>query len=376
LVGAPGLREAFANRFPGSTSVRLYRAPGRVNLIGEHTDYNGGFVLPIAIEPACYVAAAANQDGVLRVHSQNLGESRQWPLEQLARLKPAGDWGDYVAGVAQQMCRQRPAVPALNVLVHSTVPVGGGLSSSAALEVAVALALLGSRPKEPLELAQLCHRAETSFVGLPCGIMDQYVSLFARAGAALWIDCRSLASRAVPLPPGCVVMAVNSRVKHELGRSAYGERVAECALAAKALGVGSLREATIESVAGGEAVPMRRARHVVSENRRVHDFVEACTRGDPLKMGTLMVESHESLRLDYEVSCEELDWLVEAARKVPGVLGARMTGGGFGGCTVNLLRAEAEAAFVSEVSAAYLKRFGVVPEFYECRPAAAAGEIF
>jgi galactokinase len=373
------LKQAFLRVFGPVASMRIWRAPGRVNLIGEHTDYNLGFVLPMALDLACYTATAPRSDGRLRVFSENYGEAREWQIEEVSEARPAGHWSDYPLGVARELVRAGYPVRPLNLLVWSTVPPGSGLSSSAALEVSVALALLDGRAIEPLELVRLCRRAENEFVGAPCGIMDQYVAVFGREGAAICIDCRSLEHRAVRLPEDLAIFAVNSMVKHELGQSAYPVRVQECRSAAAALGVESLRDATLaELERRRESLPdnqYRRARHVITENRRVEDFIRACEAGDLTGMGRLLVDSHRSLRDDYEVSCEELDFLVETALGIPGVLGARMTGGGFGGCTVNLVRRDAAEGFAPAIQDAYQRRFGLTPQIYPCVPSAGAGEL-
>ncbi|HOK46644.1 MAG TPA: galactokinase, partial [Bryobacteraceae bacterium] len=304
--------------------------------------------------------------------------------KDLESLEPAHDWGDYVAGVAQQLVRAGYPVAPVNLLIRSTVPVGSGLSSSAALETSTALALLGDRRMEPLELVRLCRRAENEFVGMPCGIMDQYISVFGREGAAVKIDCRSLEHEVVQLPPDVAIIAVNTMVKHELGQSAYRDRVRECAEAVEVIrgirpGVESLRDvdvATFEIAAEQiPPVPRKRARHVVTEDARVEAFMAASKRGDLETMGALFVASHRSLQNDYEVSCEELDFLVDTALGLPGVLGARMTGGGFGGCTVNLVRPQNAEEFSEKITAAYKERFGITPAVYRCKPSAGAGEI-
>jgi len=362
----------------GETKGVTCRAPGRVNLIGEHTDYNLGYVLPIALDLACFTTRTPNADGLLRAYSEDLGQERVWKLDEIGALRPAGDWGDYVAGVAQQLHKAGYAIEPLNLRIHSTVPVGSGLSSSAALEVSSALALLGERAMEPLELARLCQRAEREFVGMPCGIMDQFISIFGQENSALQIDCRSLDYRAVKLPENVEIAAVNTMVKHELGQSAYRERVAECAEAVRAIQqrhpeVASLREATLEQLELVDGVAHRRARHVITENQRVEAFVEASARADLAEMGRLFVASHRSLQHDYEVSCEELDFLVDTALGIPGVYGARMTGGGFGGCIVALFEPSAEARFADTLPAAYKERFALEPRIYLCRPSAGAG---
>jgi len=374
------MREAFERVYGPAPDLRVFRGPGRVNLIGEHTDYNLGFVLPMALDMACCMAAAPGSDGLLRVRSEDLDQSREWDVADLGALQPAHDWGDYVAGVAQQLVRAGFVVAPTNLLIHSTVPVGSGLSSSAALETSTALALLAGRPLEKLELVKLCRRAENEFVGMPCGIMDQYISVFGRERAAVKIDCRSLEHEIVHLPEGVEILAVNTMVKHELGQSAYRNRVRECAEAVAAIGsVESLRDvdvAMFEAAAGRIQPPARqRARHVVTEDARVEAFMAASNAGDLKTMGQLFVASHRSLQHDYEVSCEELDFLVDTALGVPGVFGARMTGGGFGGCTVNLVAPEAVAAFEAGVREAYQARFGIVPQIYRCKPSAGACEV-
>jgi galactokinase len=294
-------------------------------------------------------------------------------------LLPSKDWSDYVIGVARQM----PNLRGRDVMFHSTVPLGSGLSSSASLEVSAALALGWPESNMPsLELAKLCQRAENQFVGLPSGIMDQYVSIFGREHAAIRIDCRSLEGEPVALPAQVAIVAVNTMVKHELGQSAYRERVAECALAveeiraAGALNVESLRDATEEDVALiTDEVARKRALHVITENRRVLEFVEACRAGDTAAMGRLFLASHRSLQHDYEVSCEELDFLVDSAMRTAGIYGARMTGGGFGGCTVNLVDPSFVDQFQQSLRDGYNGRFNIEPTFYAVSPSAGAGRI-
>ena len=349
-----------------------FRAPGRVNLIGEHTDYNLGFVLPIALDLVTEV------DWIFRGRQSKLGVSSEnretlWiAIEELASLKPCHQWTDYVIGVAQQLLKLGFQIDAKLFMVHSTVPEGAGLSSSAALEVSSALAMLNGRPIEPLELAKLCQRAEREFVGVPSGIMDQYVSVFGRQGNAVLIDCRSLTHQYVPLPPETEleIWAVNSMVKHALGNSAYKERVAECAQAAKAMHVASLRDATLDQLNAAHLPDLiyRRAKHVLTENDRVQAFVTASLP----RRGELFYESHNSMRDDYEISCPEIDFLVETASHIEGCYGARMTGGGFGGCTVNLLKPEAVPAFEQAITAAYESKFHLTPNFIRCRPSKGA----
>lgn len=360
--------------------IRTFRAPGRVNLIGEHTDYNGGFVFPAALNLFCDVRAEPTSDGKLVARSRNLGEKRSWSLADLPNARPRGDWSDYLVGVAVELYRIGVKLVAARLEIDSSVPIGSGLSSSASLEVSVgvALASLAGAQLPRKELALACQRAENNFVGMKCGIMDQFVSVFGEAGHAILIDCRSLEHRAVPVPPGLQLLVVNSMVKHELASSEYNTRRRECEQAVAILGK-PLRDISAEewpSLQGMLPETLRRrARHVVTENARVLGFVEACRRNDPTEMGRLMVESHRSLREDYEVSCEELDFLVETAAACEGVTGARMTGGGFGGCTVNLVRDDAVDGFRVAVARAYKDRFGITPEIYACQTADGAREM-
>ena len=378
------MKEDFRKLYGSAEGMRVFRAPGRVNLIGEHTDYSFGFVLPVALDLATYVATAPSADGKLRIYSEIRKEMCEWNAAGLGALTAKRHWTDYPIGVAQEVLRAGFAIAPANLMVRSTVPEGSGLSSSAALEVSAALAFLAGRPLDPLDLARLCQRAERNFVGMPCGIMDQYISVFGREHSAVEIDCRSLGHRFVDLPAGITFVAVNTMVKHALAGSAYKERVAECAAAVAGIkekfpGVESLRDVSpeqFESVAPSlPEVVARRARHVVTEDARVGRFVEASARGDLAQMGQLMVESHRSLQHDYEVSCAELDFLVDTALGIDGVLGSRMTGGGFGGCTVTMLRPDAVARFGEQIARAYERQFHATPQIYACRPSAGAGEV-
>jgi galactokinase len=376
--------EDFRKLYGSADGVRIFRAPGRVNLIGEHTDYNLGFVMPMALQLATWVAAAPAPDGKLRLYSEDFEEQREFEPAQIRTLQRQRHWSDYPIGVAQELIRAGFPIEPANILIRSTVPEGSGLSSSAALEVSSALAFLGGRAMPPLETAQLCQRAEVNFVGMPCGIMDQYVSVFGREGFAVEIDCRSLTHRDAPLPAGISFLAVNSMVKHALAGSAYKDRVQECAAAVEQIKlrfpmVESLRDVSVEqfeSVADLlPAVIARRARHVITEDARVEQCAAAAARGDVAQIGRLMLESHHSLQNDYEVSCAELDFLVDTALKIDGVIGSRMTGGGFGGCTVTMLRPETADRFRAEIVSAYERRFKVTPRIYECRPSAGAAEV-
>ena len=377
--------EAFRRLYGPADGLRVFRAPGRVNLIGEHTDYNFGFVLPVALDLATYVASAPAADGKLRLHSVERQETREFDVAGLAGLAPAHHWTDYPIGVAREVARLGFAIQPANMLIRSTVPEGSGLSSSAALEVSSALAFLNGREVAPIELAKLCQRSEHEFVGIPCGIMDQYISVFGREHSAVKIDCRSLDHQLVELPDGVTFVAVNTMVKHALAGSAYKDRVAECAAAVTAIqqefpSVKSLRDVAsqdqFESVAGLlPPVVARRARHVVSEDERVERFVASSARGELETMGKLLVASHRSLQYDYEVSCAELDFLVDHALPIDGVYGSRMTGGGFGGCTVTMLRPGAVEAFAASIARSYERRFQVTPRIYRCNPSGGAREV-
>jgi len=352
------------------------RAPGRVNLIGEHTDYNGGFVMPMAIDREVRVFFRPADSGPVRVWSENYGEWDEFDLDDIER-NPAQPWSNYVRGVARALQEAGLPVRPIEGILYGDVPIGAGLSSSAAIEVACALALCPDALQRPgrRELALLCQRAENRFVGVNCGIMDQFVSLHAEDERTVLIDCRSLDYRLLPLDTTRVrVMVCNTMVHHELGSSAYNERRATCERAAallgeKVAGLKQLRDVSSamlhKQAALLDEVAFRRARHVVSENERVMRGVLALENGSYEEFGRLMCASHASLRRDYEVSCEELDLMVELACRQAGTLGARMTGAGFGGCTVNLVRREAAEAFALAVREGYEAATGIRAEIYE-----------
>ena len=373
---------SFQNRFATAVRPALYRAPGRVNLIGEHTDYNLGFVLPIALEMSCHIAIAPAKHNDLRIYSSDWNQEASINIASLPSAKRANEWSDYIIGVAHQLVKAGASVTPADLWIRSEVPAGSGLSSSAALEVSAALALLGDRRMEALEIARLCQRAESEFVGMPCGIMDQYASVFGREHSAVQIDCRSLVHKYISLPDNVRIMAVNSLVKHELGTSAYRDRVAECKEAVAAIqhfdsSVESLRDVPLRFFEEIESkippIPRRRARHIISDSQRVVDLAAAARANDLPEMGKLFIASHRSMQYDYEISCEEIDFLVDAAIALPGVYGARMTGGGFGGCTVNLVAPEGAEEFESKLKAMYQERYALEPVFYRCVPAAGAG---
>jgi galactokinase len=374
-----------ANRFetvPGG-GARVFRAPGRVNLIGEHTDYNGGFVMPVAIDLATYVAVEARAEPMLVVHSENFGERREFPLADSA-ARARGDWSDYVRGVAVTLERSGFRLRGADLMIRSDVPIGSGLSSSAALEVAVAQALLaisGISLSAP-DLARVCQRAENEFVGVSCGIMDQFACCCGQAGQALLLDCRSLDHRMVALPVDVRLMICDTKVRHRLNSGNYNQRRAECEEGVQLLqrrdpAIRSLRDATLgllEHTALPEVI-LRRCRHVITENARVTGAATALEAGDFGVFGGLMRDSHQSLRDDYEVSCEELDLLVGIAEAISGVYGSRMTGAGFGGCTVSVVKAERAAEFGRLVRQQYQRATGTEPVVWDCQAAEGASEV-
>jgi len=364
------------------TDMRIFRAPGRVNLIGEHTDYNDGFVMPAAIGFYAWVAAATREDRVVEAYSDRFKEKISLSLDALAG-PPQGHWSDFIRGVAASLQHAGHKLHGANLVIHGEVPLGAGLSSSASLEVAAALALtVPSGIVVPrLELAKLCQAAEHEYVGTRCGIMDQFVAVFGAAGNALMLDCRSLEYQLLPLPQEVRLVVCNSMVRHELASGEYNRRRADCETGVKLLapylpGARALRDVAIAELdKHKDALPgtiYRRCRHVVTENQRVLDAAKALQSGDASGFGQLMYRSHASLRDDYEVSCKELDLLVDVAADCAGIFGARMTGGGFGGCTVNLVRADCAAAFETQMARTYQEATGITPDIYVCDPAQGA----
>jgi galactokinase len=373
-VDPSALSRAFVARF--GRVPRVFSAPGRVNLIGEHTDYNDGFVLPMAIERRAYVAAARRADGLVVVRSQNLGAEFSFDLASPG-AKRRGIWGDYVEGMARALLARGVPVVGADLLIESQVAAGAGLSASAALELSVGYALsrvAGAESPDRKLLALAGQAAEHEYVGTLCGIMDQYISALGQAGHALLIDCRSLEPRPVPIPRDDVRFVVcDTRVKHQLASSAYNQRHAECRAGVEALSaalpyIRALRDVTSADLAVHghllSEVVLRRCRHVVEENERTLAAASALARGDLAAMGALMVASHRSLQHDFEVSCRELDVAVEAALSVRGVFGARMTGGGFGGCTITLVEAGAVPALLDAVRDRFAAERWTEPELF------------
>ena len=363
---------------------RLYRAPGRVNLIGEHTDYNDGFVMPVAVDLCTWVAIAPRRDRKLVLHSQNYSDSVEVDLDHISPGSRR-HWSNYVRGVAAVLERMGHRLPGANLLIHGEVPIGSGLGSSAALEVSSGYALLdlAGIAIDRTQLSLACQRAEHEFVGTRCGIMDQFISCHGRSEHALILDTRSLTFEWLPLPSALSVIVCNTMVKHNLATDQYNTRRAECeigvhALAARLPGMRALRDARLSdlerSAAGLPQKIYRRCRHVISENERVEAAARALKDRNFAELGRLMRESHHSLRDDYEVSCRELDVMVELAAQLEGVYGARMTGGGFGGCTVNLVHAEKSAEFQSRIAQEYEKHTGLKPEIHVCTAAQGAQE--
>ena len=366
------LLEAFQARF--GTAANIYRAPGRVNLIGEHTDYNDGFVLPAAIEFYCWVAAAARKDGKVAIYSENFNETVEASLDSLTPLGKK-HWSNYPLAVAWVLRQAGKPLTGANLYIAGEVPLGAGLSSSAAIEVAVGLALVSvsGLAVDRAELAQLCQKAENEFVGARVGIMDQFVSCHGRASHALMLDCRSLEYELVKLPANVQLVMCNTMVKHELASGEYNARRAECEEGVRNLRtafpeVRALRDVTLAQLeAHRQKLSPRvfaRCRHVITENERVKSAVKTLHRGDSKALGALLQDSHRSLRDDYEVSCKELDLMVEIAMAQPGLIGARMTGGGFGGCTVNLVESAAVSNFKRDVAEEYSSKTGLTPEIY------------
>ena len=383
IVGSDELSALFTREF-GAKPAAVFRAPGRVNLIGEHTDYNDGFVLPSAIGFYTYVAVGARVDRRLLIRSNEFANFFEGSTNALPASK-LGFWYDYVLGVAWQLAKMGVEITGANLLVHGEVPVGAGLSSSAALEVASAQALLslGTREVSFKEVPKLCQRAENEFVGAHVGIMDQFISCFGQKDHALLLDCRSLEFEQVPIPAHVHLVICNTMVKHELSGGEYNLRRKQCEQGVQILrtvypGIKALRDVSREQLAAQESclppIIYKRCRHVVEENARTLKAAQCFRAGDLAGVGRLMRESHASLRDFYEVSCPELDVMVESAEGLPGYIGARMTGGGFGGCTVNLVEAAQSAAFATDIAEHYRRRTGIVPEIHISSAADGAAE--
>jgi len=380
---AHALVEKFRAQF--GTTASVYRAPGRVNLIGEHTDYNEGFVLPAAIGFSCWVAIAPREDRKLVVRSENFEATVEVDLDKLPG-RGSGAWSDYPVGVAWALVHAGNHPRGANLYIAGDVPLGSGLSSSAAIEVSVGYALLeiAKEAIDRTQLALLCQRAENEFVGARCGIMDQFISCHGRAGHALLLDCRTLEFQLVQVPQKIHLVICNTMVKHEHGAGEYNARRAECEEGVRLLrevlpGIRALRDVSpteLENHRGQlSGTIYKRCLHVVTENERAQKAAAAFRTGEIGALGKLMADSHRSLRDDFEVSCRELDVMVEIASRQRGLYGARMTGGGFGGCTINLVDANESAEFGKRVAAEYEAATKLRPDIYICEAGQGAEAI-
>lgn len=371
----------FCKRY-GRAPQWVARAPGRVNVIGEHTDYNDGFVLPMAIERFTTIVAAPNGSNTITLRSANVGETVTVDLSRPITVGSASHWANYPKGVLAGFLDSGYELSGFDALIDSDVPMGGGLSSSAALEVATATLLEAATgvTLDPVRKALLCQSAEHNYAGVRCGIMDQFVSTMGREGHLLLLDCRSQQAELVPMAdPTVSVLIVNTNIKHQLSGSEYSVRRRQCEEAAKILKVASLRDVSSETLNDSryamDRTIFRRARHVVSEIARTLEAVQKIRERDWDSVGQLMYLSHESLRVDYEVSCPELDTVVEIARNIGpegGVYGCRMTGGGFGGCTVALIKTDAEQDIMRKIAAEYRHATGIEASMFVSRPAQGA----
>lgn len=372
------LASEFVRNF-GHPPDLIVRAPGRVNLIGEHTDYNDGFVLPMAIDYDVRIAASVRSDRTVHLYSVDLDRRDTFSLDGIRRAGDRPTWADYVRGVADVLQCEGHILRGFSAAISGNVPQGSGLSSSAALELAAltALRLLNALDIDPLHAALLCQRAENEFVGVRCGIMDQMIAALGKAGCALLIDCRSLELEAVPLPADVSIVVVDSGGRRGLVESAYNERRSQCEDGARLMGVPGLRDVPVEMFAEHRdklpATVARRCQHVIAENQRVLDSAAALKRGDTSSLGVLMNASHESMRDLFEISTDEIDALVSIQQNTPGCLGVRLTGGGFGGCTVALVENGAVPGVLEAVRTRYRARTGRTPNIYICRAADGAG---
>lgn len=370
------IKNRFVQTFGAGGKIHVIRAPGRVNLIGEHTDYNEGFVFPMAIEPHVLVACRGRDDGRVTVVSTHFpGQKVEFSVqEKIQRAEPA--WGNYFRGVAAQLIAAGIPLTGMDMLIDNTLPVGGGLSSSAALEVATAQAFLtlAGLKMDPARLALVCQKAEHEYARMPCGIMDQTIVTSARQGCAMLLDCRDLSKHFVPIDPAELrVVIINSMIRHELTGSEYPERRQQCEQGVKFFQqqnpqIKALRDVTMAQLQAAQGklddVVYRRCRHVVSENARTLEAANLLNKRQYEEAGELMVQSHNSLRDDYQVSTPELDFLVEQAMKIKGVYGSRLTGAGFGGCTVSLVQPRAVENFTRTIEQAYEQKFNVKPVIF------------
>ncbi len=363
----------------------IFAAPGRVNLIGEHTDYAEGFVMPAAINFATLASISPRKDGKIAIYSENYGEEKIFEAASLP-AKGSKHWSDYPMGVVAILAGEGHKIPGFSLSIWSDVPLGSGLSSSAAIEVATALAVLSliGASYPGTVLARLCQRAENEFVGANCGIMDQFISVNGKQNHAMLLDCRDLSIQLAPIPANVALVIANTMVKHSVAGGDYPTRRAEseaaCAVINSHRGnVPFLRDATLEDLDkwGNEMAPksLLRARHVISENLRTVAAAKALLKGDMKELGRLMAEAHHSYSKDFEGSCAEADTMVELANELPGLIGARLTGGGFGGCTINLIEQSQAAAFADELGRRYAAKTGIKPEIHICHASGGAHKV-
>ena len=377
------LRSSHLARFGEEPAI--FAAPGRVNIIGEHTDYAEGFVMPAAIDFATLAAISPRGDGKIVLYAKNYGEERSYEAAALPQTR-TNDWSDYPLGVLSILAGEGHAIPAFSLCLWGDVPLGSGLSSSAALEVATALAvtsLIGVSYPGPV-LARLCQRAENEFVGASCGIMDQFISANGAKDHALLLDCRDLSYRLVPIPADVALVIANTMVRHAVTGGEYTSRRAEVEAAAAVIArhrpeVRFLRDATTEDLDrwGSEMTPnsLKRARHVITENLRTVAAADVLARDDRREVGRLMAEAHRSYSQDFEASCAEADAMVALAQDLPGLIGARLTGGGFGGCTVNLVEMSHAEEFASALGKRYAAQTGITPQIHICHASGGAHRL-
>ena len=378
-------RSMHLKRFHAEPAV--FAAPGRVNLIGEHTDYAEGFVMPVAIDFATLAAISPRTDGKIVLYSENYSEDGERTFDAAAPPKTAGKhWTDYPLGVVAILAGEGHKIPGFSLSLWGDVPLGSGLSSSASVEVATAIAvlsLIGASYPGPV-LARLCQRVENEFVGTSCGIMDQFISVNGKENHALLLDCRDLSFRLAPIPAHVALVIANTMVKHSIAGGDYPTRRREseaaCAvIASHRPGVPFLRDATLEDLEkwGHEMAPksLMRARHVISEDLRTVAAEKALEKGDLKELGRLMAEAHKSYSGDFEGSCVEADLMVELAQDIPGLIGARLTGGGFGGCTINLVEQTQAKAFATELGRRYAAKTSIEPQIHVCHASGGAHKL-
>jgi galactokinase len=376
-------RSMHRDRFHADPAI--FAAPGRVNLIGEHTDYAEGFVMPAAIDFATLAGITPRTDGKIVIYSENFGNERVFEASALPAAA-SHHWSDYPLGVVSILAGQGHAIPGFSLSLWGDIPLGSGLSSSASVEVATALAvlsLIGVSYPGPV-LARLCQRAENEFVGASCGIMDQFISANGAKDHALLLDCRDLSFRLAPIPANVALVIANTMVKHTIAGGEYTTRRAEVEAACAVIAshrpeVRFLRDATVEDLEkwGHEMTPnsLKRARHVITENLRTVAAADALIKGDLAELGRLMAQAHLSYSRDFEASCVEADAMVSLAQDLPGLIGARLTGGGFGGCTINLVELSQAPAFAEALGDSYAAQIGIVPQIHICHASGGAHQI-